>query len=157
MQIDRLGRHRHWIPTLARWQFDYWGPLTGFDTLEQYVGALEEWSIGEAIPTVLVAFDGTDLAGSVNLRRSEMETRPALTPWLAQLFVAPGRRGGGIGAALVAAALAHAGRCGFDTLYLFTSGTLPEYYSRLGWVELERVAYLGKERAVMQHQVSTSC
>lgn len=31
--------------------------------------------------------------------------------------------------------------------------TLPDYYARLGWIELERVEYLGKERAVMRYDI----
>jgi N-acetylglutamate synthase-like GNAT family acetyltransferase len=83
-----------------------------------------------------------------------MKSRPALTPWLAQLFVAPDARCGGVGAALVTAAIAHAGRCGFSKLYLYTSGTLPRYYARLGWDELEWIEYLGKERVVMQYVIN---
>ena len=90
----------------------------------------------------------------MNLLRSEMESRPTLTPWLAQLFVAPGCRRGGVGAALVTAAIAHARTCGFSDVYLYTSGTRPRYYARLGWVELERVDYLGKERTIMKHDTA---
>lgn len=36
-----------------------------------------------------------------------------------------------------------------DQLYLYTSGTLPEYYGRLGWTEKERLPYLGKPRVIM--------
>ena len=51
------------------------------------------------------------------------------------------------------AAIAHARRCGFNAVYLYTSGTLPQYYARLGWTEIERVDYLGKERAVMNYEI----
>ena len=153
-QIEPLTRHRDWIPTLTAWQFDYWERLTGFDSVQAYVTALERWSAGTEIPTVLVAVDRGQLLGSVNLLRSEMKSRPALTPWLAQLFVVPGFRGGGLGAALVTAAITHARTCGFSAVYLCTSGTLPAYYARLGWVELERAAYLGKERSIMRYDMA---
>jgi GNAT superfamily N-acetyltransferase len=154
VRIAPLRDHPRWIPTLARQQFDYWHRLTGFDTLADYVAALERWSAGDGIPTVLVATDGGALLGSVNLLPSEMEIRPALTPWLAQLFVLPEYRGGGVGAAMVAASIAHAGACGFSALYLYTSGTLPAYYARLGWRALERVDYLGRERTVMRYDIA---
>jgi len=151
MEIVRLATTRHWIPTLAGWHFDHWGKLTGFERLQDYVAALEGWSEGREIPTVLAANQGGQLLGSVNVLRSEMTVRPALTPWLAQLFVVPGARRGGIGAALTTAAIGHARACGFSTLYLYTSGTLPRYYARLGWAEVERVEYLGRERVVMRY------
>ena len=68
---------------------------------------------------MLVAVEGEQLLGSVNLLRSEMESRPTLTPWLAQLFVVPGSRRGGVGAALVRAAIAHVRTCGFSDVYLY--------------------------------------
>lgn len=77
------------LAALAGWQFDYWGRLTGFDTPAEYVAALEHWSVGEDIPAVLVALDGSELLGSVNLRRSEIESRPALTVAGTALLRAP--------------------------------------------------------------------
>ena len=76
-----------------------------------------------------------------------------LTPWLAQLFVEPSKRRDGIGAALVHAILDRARTCGYDRVYLFTSGTLPEYYRRLGWREIDRLEYLARERTVMDYDV----
>jgi hypothetical protein len=73
MRIDSLANHRHWVADLAGWQFDYWGRLTGFDTFEQYIAALERWGAGQDVPAVLVAADGGELLGLVNLVRSEME------------------------------------------------------------------------------------
>jgi len=41
MRIEALANHRSWIPDLAGGQFEHWGRLTGFDTLEKYIAALE--------------------------------------------------------------------------------------------------------------------
>jgi hypothetical protein len=38
---------------------------------------------------------------------------------------------------------------GFRRVHLYTSGTLPEYYSALGWKPIEQVEYLGKPRTIM--------
>lgn len=52
------------------------------------------------------------------------------------------------------AAIAHTRRRGFAKLYRYTFGTLRQYYARLGWDEVDRVEYLGKERAVMQYDIA---
>jgi N-acetylglutamate synthase-like GNAT family acetyltransferase len=63
----------------------------------------------------------------------------------------PPPQGRGVGAQLVAVAIAYAQRRGFPTIYLYTSGTLPDYYARLGWEVIERVEYFGRERSVMRY------
>jgi predicted N-acetyltransferase YhbS len=153
MVIVDLAERTHWIAALARWHFEYWGPLTGSATLDGYLDLLATAAARRTVPSVLIAVDSDELLGSVSLVRCDLPARPALTPWLAQLFVAPSRRRRGTGAVLVRAALERAGACGHDRVYLFTSGTLPEYYARLGWRTIERLSYLGKERAVMDHAV----
>lgn len=151
MLIADLGEWPDCIPTLARWHFDYWGPLTGSATLDGYLDLLTGAAQSRTVPSVLIAVDGDHLLGSTSLVGCDLPERPALTPWLAQLFVEPTQRRHGVGAALVGAVLDRARACGYERAYLFTSGTLPQYYARLGWRTLERLPYLGKERTVMEY------
>jgi GNAT superfamily N-acetyltransferase len=147
--IDDLGSHLDCIPEIARWQFDVWGRLTGAESYEQYIRMLEACANGSDIPAVLVAlFDGI-LLGSASLVSCDMKIRPALTPWLAQLFVLPPYRQHGVGRSLVRALAARAKAIGYRRLYLFTSGDLPQYYERLRWITDEQVEYIGKKRTVM--------
>ena len=149
MQIADLAQFSQCILTLARWHFDLWGPLTGADSLEAYVDLLTSAAGSRTVPSVLIALADDTLLGSANLVASDLPPRPTLTPWLAQLYVEPSRRRAGVGAALVRAVRQRARDCGYRRLYLYTSGTLPEYYARLGWREVERLPYLGRERTVM--------
>jgi N-acetylglutamate synthase-like GNAT family acetyltransferase len=79
-----------------------------------------------------------------------MTTRPALSPWMAQLFVVDSARGRGVGNALVNASIKHATELGFRRTYLYTSGNLPGYYASLGWQPIEEIEYFGKIRTVMK-------
>jgi hypothetical protein len=56
----------------------------------------------------------------------------------------------------VRAVLERARQCGYGRVYLYTSGTLPQYYSRLGWRFVERLEYLQRERTVMDYDVELS-
>jgi N-acetylglutamate synthase-like GNAT family acetyltransferase len=143
----------HWISTIAQWQFEFWGLLTGFDTLGGYVQLLTGASKSDALPRVLIAEEDGNLLGSVNLVACDCTVRSDLTPWLAQLFIAPEHRKLGIGAALVRAAQDSARELGFQTLHLFTSGTLPNYYRSLGWSEIETFSYHGRERTLMAYDL----
>ena len=156
MVIVDLGDYRGWIPRLARWHFDQWGPLTGAETLDGYVALLTAAADGRTVPSVLVAVAEGQPLGSANLVTSDLPLRPALTPWLAQLFVDPTRRRDGVGAALVHAVIDRARRCGYSRVYLYTSGTLPQYYSRLGWRIVERLAYLRRARTVMDYELEAA-
>ncbi len=154
MVIEKLTLHSDWITTIARWHFDQWGPLTGSNTIEEYTSFLDDATKCTTVPSVLVASLDGEPMGSATLLRCDMEIRNNLTPWLGQLFVAPRHRKRGIGTALVRAVAAEARRIGYDRLYLYTSGELPQFYDRLGWSVRERVYYLGKERAVMHYDLT---
>jgi GNAT superfamily N-acetyltransferase len=151
--IGDLGDHRSRLPALARWHYDHWGPLTGADSFDGYVALLTQAAASRTVPSVLIAIAKDELLGSANLVACDLPPRPELTPWLAQLFVAPERRRDGVGAALVRAVLERARQCGHARVYLYTSGTLPEYYRRLGWRVIERLPYLELERTVMDHDL----
>jgi GNAT superfamily N-acetyltransferase len=113
MLITDLGEHPSWIPTLARWHFEYWGPLTGSASLDAYVASLASAAQNRTVPSVLIAVAEGELLGSANLVGCDLPVGEALTPWLAQLFVEPTRRREGVGAALVRAVLHRARECGY--------------------------------------------
>jgi GNAT superfamily N-acetyltransferase len=88
-----------------------------------------------------VAVDGEELLGSANLVAADLPPRPELTPWLAQLFVAPARRRAGVAPALVRAVLERARGCGFGRVYLHVG---------------HAAADLDQERTVMHHDLQSS-
>jgi hypothetical protein len=92
------------LAQIAADQFAHWGSLTGYCSLEAYAAFLEAAARSAVLPRVLIATLDGALLGSVNLLATEMPTRPQLTPWMGQLFVATGQRSRGIGAALLASA-----------------------------------------------------
>jgi predicted N-acetyltransferase YhbS len=154
INISDLRAAPHWIATIAQWQFELWGPLTGSDTLVGYVQLLTSATKSDALPRVLVAEDDGNLLGSVNLVSCDCPLRPDLTPWLAQLFIAPEHRKMGVGTTLVRAAQDSARDLGSETLHLFTSGTLPNYYRSLGWSEIETFSYYGLKRTLMAYDLA---
>ncbi|NOJ43410.1 GNAT family N-acetyltransferase [Bradyrhizobium australiense] len=153
LEIERLAAGSGLATTIASLQFKFWGPLTGYNSLEEYERFLCGAAPSGPLPAVLVARRGPRFLGSVNLLISEMKIRPALSPWMAQLFVTDDARSQGVGNALVDAAVTHAADLGFRRIHLYTSGTLPSYYAMLGWKQIEEVEYLGKVRTVMAFEL----
>jgi len=153
-EIKRLTVESSLPASVARLQFDFWGRLTGHDSADAYEQFLHTAARSAELPAVLVATCGEMFLGSVNLLVNEMTTRPALSPWMAQLFVVNSARGRGVGNALISASIDQAAKLGFRRTYLYTSGTLPAYYASLGWRPIEEIEYLGKLRTVMTFEMS---
>jgi GNAT superfamily N-acetyltransferase len=148
--IHPLTPELRWRVQMAADQYDYWGPLTGYSSPALYEAFLEQAAHSLTLPRVLVAADHTTLLGSVNLLTNEMTVRPQFTPWLGQLFVPESHRAKGIGTRLLNAAISYVDSLGYSQLFLFTSGTLPDYYRKRGWTDVEEVTYLGKARTIMR-------
>lgn len=153
MQILNLSIAPDWIPFIAQKHFQYWGPLTGADTVETYTAFLQQASCANGLPSVLVARMGHEFLGSANLVACDCRLYPQLTPWLAQLFVEPSHRGSKIGTALTQAIIERAAELKFTRLFLYASGSLPNYYARLGWIKSEEFFYLGKSRTLMAYTI----
>ncbi|MBX3747841.1 MAG: GNAT family N-acetyltransferase [Verrucomicrobiae bacterium] len=151
MTLGYLADSRQFLPELARWHHEEWGWLHPGDTVEARAVRLEGECGRGAIPTVLVAMEGQKLLGSSMLVAQDMESRPQWSPWLASVFVAPDRRGEGIGTALVRRAMEEAARMKVGRLYLYTPSA-ERFYTRLGWSLIERTPYHGAEVAVMQFE-----
>lgn len=153
MQIENIKHHLNAIDTLSQAQFELWGPLTGRNTLEEYRELLHLAAESKSLPITLVAVENATILGSVNVLENDLPLRPDIAPWLAQLFVFPNFRRQGAGAFLVAGAIAEARKLNRPIIYLYTSGTLPDYYEKLGWSRMEEIAYLGKRRVIMAYPI----
>ncbi len=150
MKFEDLSARIDLIPLLARWHFEQWGYLTGASTESDYEALLFRNASTRNLPLTLIAVNHDRLLGSVNIVNCDMDIRSELKPWLAQLYVDLPERGRGIGTALVYAAVERSRKLGFGCLYLYTSGTLPAFYERIGWTRRENVYYKDKDRTVME-------
>ncbi len=148
--IEYLCDQLDFAPTLARWHFEAFGGLIEGDSSERRRSELIESAGRRAIPSVFVATEAGRLVGSATLAPSDMDTRPELTPWLADVFVAPEFRRRGIASALVRRVVREAGDLGVPEVYLFTIGSMRErLYAGLGWKVIERPVYMGAVPVLM--------
>ena len=152
-EIARLTEGSDLSKTIAALQFAFWGPLTGYNSAADYEQFLGRAARSPELPEVLVAWRDTTFVGSVNLLASEMTIRPALSPWMAQLFVPGSERSRGVGSALIDAAPARTAELGYRRLYLYTSGTLPGYYASRRWRPIEELEYLGRMRVITAYDL----
>jgi GNAT superfamily N-acetyltransferase len=135
VQISYLIDHPGYIPQLAQWLFEQWGPILGEKTPEARIKKLQAHMNRDELPIAWVAHANGQLLGTAALRVHDLEGREDLTPWLGGVFVGSQFRRRGIGAALCAAVEDAAWSRGIQILYLFTLDK-QAWYSRLGWTVL---------------------
>ena len=135
VRISYLIDHPEYIPELAQWLFERWGPILGEKTLEVRIKKLKAHMNRDELPIAWVAHANGQVLGTAALRVHDLEEREDLTPWLGGVFVGSEFRRRGIGAALSATVEDAARSRGIQTLYLFTLDKRA-WYSRLGWTVL---------------------
>ena len=119
--------------------------------MEDIVAMYEKRTVRGRIPETFVALEGDTVVGAASIIEEDMETRKELSPWLAEVYVAPEFRNRGIGTALVRAIMQEAKSIGVRRLYLFTPDKVA-FYQHLGWEVLERTEYYGKTMTIMSYE-----
>lgn len=138
----------HVAPLLAHWYCAEWGRLHPERSLEDWTAMLASETLRDQIPTIYVALAGETLVGTAALIEHDMSSHPELSPWLAGVYVAPEYRRRGLGSALVRQVVSMAAALGVPRLYLHTDSA-QGLYTRLGWAEIGREFYLGRDVVLM--------
>ncbi|MEO9166764.1 MAG: GNAT family N-acetyltransferase [Aestuariivirga sp.] len=95
-------------------------------------------SKNENFPFCLIALSGDQFVGSVLGIEADLNERPALTPWVAALWVEPQARRQGIAKALISEALARIFGQTHSVAYLCAKTDKRHYYERAGWQLIEQ-------------------
>lgn len=151
LKIDYLKNHPNAIETLAKiWREELgkiWCPEV---SLEQVKLKFEQHCHRTELPIAKLVLDNDIPIGMGCLRITD-GIRDDLTPWLGGLVVTKAFQGKGIGKLLIDSIKVEAKNLGFSEMYLLTfNPTLPRYYNRLGWEELEKNTYSHKPVTIMK-------
>lgn len=153
MKIKPLRTDAPYLDQVVRWLFDEWSPISPFETLTGTREALETRASGQGLPSTYVA-EGEDNSalGTVSLVECDYSPRRDLTPWVADMYVAPERRNQGIGGELVRHCEMVATRAGIDSLFLITRARRT-FYERLGWWVIDEIDYQDVTTALMRREL----
>ncbi len=138
--IGFLADYLDAIPTLAKWFRNQW-PDYYADMLQEEI---EQDFLSDAsrdrLPIRLIAFESSELAGTIVLREHGSETLPEFKPELGGLYVVESHRGHGIATELVRAGMKVAHEQGYETLFA-TTVVAAGILERLGWEFIKAVIH----------------
>jgi GNAT superfamily N-acetyltransferase len=121
MKIEYLEDRPEFIAELADLHFAEWGYLNPGETLEGKAYYLRNNCGRHGVPSFVIAVEGTELIGSASLIAQDMDNRPDLTPWLADVYVKPKFRRQGVATALIQRIEAEAKTSGIARLFTIHS------------------------------------
>ncbi|WP_454811995.1 GNAT family N-acetyltransferase [Labrys neptuniae] len=137
IEISDLRDQPHFLDVVADRVWRAWWQEQG-ESLETVSSLFaENLTATGTLPACLVAHRGNDFVGTASLIASDLEERPALTPWVAAVWIEPEFRRQGHGAAVVAAVAELAFRRGFGQAYLCAEVDKRSFYAGLGWRLME--------------------
>jgi predicted N-acetyltransferase YhbS len=151
--IEYINDHPEVITTIAKWHYERWHNILPNFTLETYAEYLSSHYQRGGIPSLFVAVEGGIVIGTAALENDDMDTHPALSPWLASVYVDGENRKQGVGETLVRRVIKEAGSAGVKKLYLFTPDR-EHYFGRFGWRTLFKELYYGDMESVMVLDIS---
>jgi len=129
------------LPPLTEWFIAEWEPYYGPKGPGNAETDLRESMRRDVLPICVIALDVSgELLGTISLKAESISHRE-LTPWGAAFLVAPGRRGQGVGTALLAALEAKARELGFNSLYMSTDAA-NSIAERRGWRAIDEAESL---------------
>jgi len=136
---------------LAGWIWNEWARHEPGISREASDRAVHEALGCARLPHFVVGRVDSTPIGCASIVATDLPTHPDLGPWLANVYVLPDWRGRGVGAALVARAMAHGAQVA-PRLYLYTFGR-PGWYERLGWRACDTGEYAGRSIVIMRYDV----
>lgn len=138
--IGFLADHLDTIPTLMKWFRAQWPDYHAAMSDEEMEQDFLEDASRDRLPIRLVAFQSSELAGTIILRETNTEMPPEFQPELGGLYVAESHRGHGIATKLVQAGMQLARDQGYEFVYATTEAAAG-ILERLGWEFLQTVMY----------------
>jgi GNAT superfamily N-acetyltransferase len=135
-EISDLRQQPAFRDTVADRIWRAWWKLDGY-SFDQISKRLADVMRGDRIPFAIVAHDGSEFLGSTLGIASDMADRPQYSPWVAAVWVEPQHRLKQVGRSLVSHAAQVCFSRGFERIYLCSSSSRRNFYTRQGWLPIE--------------------
>ena len=151
VRITAVSKQLELAPLVAEWRVNAFFVRPGGYTVDEMTALILKPPGGPNETFVL--FDGDRPVGTAGLMRSDLESRPDLTPWLGGLYVEPAFRGRGYATALVRQVEDFARAVAVPVLWLYTLNA-KRIYRRLGWLYAGVEQEEGHDVILMRRELS---
>ena len=138
--IGFLADHLDTIPTLVKWFRDQWPEYYASLSQEEMEKDFLSGASRDRLPIRLIAFEASELAGTIVLREDGTEMLPEFQPELGGLYVVPIHRGHGIATELIRAGMKVALDQGYEAAFA-TTVVAAGILERLGWEFVKKVVH----------------
>jgi GNAT superfamily N-acetyltransferase len=140
LKIYPLNEKKSLYPILAYWSYLHWF-MDKDISFRLIMYEYKKRAESDELPCSFVALWNGFSVGMASLRKTDLQSRGDLTPWLSALYVLPDYRNRGIGSELIKAVLNLSRKKGFKKIFLFLDRRdihrLEEYYSNRDWLYLD--------------------
>jgi RimJ/RimL family protein N-acetyltransferase len=138
--IGFLADYPETVPTLVKWFRAQWPDYYADMSQEEMEQDFLSDASRDRLPVRLIAFESSELAGTIVLRERGSETLPEFEPELGGLYVVESQRDHGVGTELVRAGMKLAHDQGYETVYA-TTVVAAGILERLGWEFIDTVIH----------------
>lgn len=152
IEVVHIADRADLAPVVARWMWQEWTRRDGH-SLAGTTAWIAAHDARVGVNQCFVVLEDGVPAGAATLEAEDLDARPDLTPWLANVFVAPSHRGRGHAVRLVRRIEAAARESGVARLYLHTAAATG-LYAGLGWSAIGGATHHGHEVTIMARDLS---
>lgn len=157
MEISLLADHPDYASKIAKWYFEEWAHIAPNITEEMVLEKVIEKSVNrDKIPLALVACEGGELVGVLELKIRENTNYPEYENWIGGVFTNPVNRGQGIASQLLKKAKELAIELGIQNLYLQCESFNVPLYLNHGFKALHQAQHHDAETTIMMWRAPTS-
>lgn len=121
---------------LCNWQYNWWGIIDNY-SYEHVVRYMENSMCSDKIPQTYVAFIDNIPVGMYQIQIHDLDTRPDIYPWLANLYVDEKYRGCGVCKEMIEHAKTVLKSLNIKEIFIYTKHT--GLYEKYGWKFLYEV------------------
>lgn len=134
------------LDKITNWMYNWWGEIDGYS--KDAVRCFMKHSMEDnRLPETYGLFLDNEIIGIYQFAYNDLNVRPDIYPWLANVYIDENYRGKGYGRKLLESVFDNAKKTiAFDEIFLYTKHK--GLYEKFGWTFIEEIETFKKEQRI---------